>query len=75
MAKLGEIVWKFLKMLNINPPGYQTTPLLVIYSRQMQADGHRKTHTQVFTPFSFIVGPNLKPPKHLLISKKIKKIW
>ena len=42
-------------MLNINLPCDPDTVLLVIYLPEVKADGHRKTHTQVFVTALFII--------------------
>lgn len=59
---LWNIVWQFLKKLNIELSHEPEMLLLGIYSGAMKADVRTKTCTQMFMALQFVIAPNGNNP-------------
>lgn len=53
VRSLQEIIWHFLKKLNIKLPHSPAIPALLI---EMKTHAHTKTRTQMFTAASLIIA-------------------
>ena len=57
VQSLWEIVWQFIKKLNIELPHDSIIPLLGLYSRELKTYVHIKMCTKMLTEVLLIVAP------------------
>ena len=72
---LWKTVWRFLKILKIEPPYDIAITLLGIYPRDTEVLMHRATWTPMFTAALSTIAKLWKEPKCSSTDEWIKKMW